>query len=101
MVSTSKHAASPTQSTETQRRFALEQAEHSGEMEGLHIDPATRADAEEWVAGRIDVDEDLAAHAHATGRGDLAAFAQRSPLPHLDAAWLGAPLVDVGLQLAK
>ncbi|MFM9878556.1 MAG: hypothetical protein ACKVOG_12030 [Rhodoglobus sp.] len=26
-------------------------------MEGLHIDPATRADAEEWVAGRIDVDE--------------------------------------------
>ncbi len=39
------------------RRFAVEQAEHSGEMEGLHIDPATRADAEEWVAGRIDVDE--------------------------------------------
>ena len=26
-------------------------------MEGLHIDPVTRADAEEWVAGRIDVDE--------------------------------------------
>jgi hypothetical protein len=35
----------------------LEQAEHSGEMEGLHVDPATRADAEEWAAGRIDVDE--------------------------------------------
>lgn len=44
-------------SAETERRFALEQAEHSGEMEGLHIDPATRADAEEWAAGRIDVDE--------------------------------------------
>ena len=56
-MSTSKRAASPTPSTEAQRRFALEQAEHSGEMEGLHIDPATRADAEEWVAGRIDVDE--------------------------------------------
>jgi hypothetical protein len=56
-VSASKRAASPTPSTEAQRWFALEQAEHSGEMEGLHIDPATRADAEEWVAGRIDVDE--------------------------------------------
>ena len=100
-MTTSKHAASPTPSTGTQRRFALEQAEHSGEMEGLHIDPATRADAEEWVAGRIDVDELLAAHAHAAACGDLAAFAQRSPLRHLDAASLGAPLVDVGLQLAK
>ena len=56
-MSASKRSASPTPSTEAQRRFALEQAEHSGEMEGLHIDPATRADAEEWVAGRIDVDE--------------------------------------------
>jgi hypothetical protein len=44
-------------SAESERRLALEQAEHSGEMEGLHIDPATRADAEEWAAGRIDVDE--------------------------------------------
>lgn len=42
---------------ERERRFALEQAEHSGEMEGLHVDPATRADAEEYVAGRIDSDE--------------------------------------------
>ena len=56
-MSASKRSASPTPSTEAQRWFALEQAEHSGEMEGLHIDPATRADAEEWVAGRIDVDE--------------------------------------------
>lgn len=54
-MSSSKRAASP--STEAQRLFALEQAEHSGEMEGLHIDPATRADAEEWATGRIDVDE--------------------------------------------
>ena len=56
-MSASKRSASPTPSTEAQRWFALEQAEHSGEMEGLHVDPATRADAEEWVAGRIDVDE--------------------------------------------
>jgi hypothetical protein len=39
------------------RRAALEQAEHSGEMEGLHITPATRADGEEYAAGRIDIDE--------------------------------------------
>ena len=56
-MSASKRAASPTPSTEAQRWFALEQAEHSGEMEGLHVDPATRADAEEWVAVRIDVDD--------------------------------------------
>lgn len=56
-MSASKRSASPTPSTEAQRWFALEQAEHSGKMEGLHIDPATRADAEEWAAGRIDVDE--------------------------------------------
>lgn len=43
--------------TEAERRFALEQAEHSGEMEGLHVDPATRADGEEYAAGRIDADE--------------------------------------------
>lgn len=39
------------------RRTALEQAEHSGEMEGLHITPATRADGEAYAAGRIDIDE--------------------------------------------
>ena len=42
---------------ESARRIALEQAEHSGEMEGLHITPATRADGEEYAAGRIDIDE--------------------------------------------
>lgn len=46
--------------TEAQRRFALEQAEHSGEMEGLHVSPETRADAEEWIAGCIDVDDFVA-----------------------------------------
>jgi hypothetical protein len=42
---------------ERARRFALAQAEHSGEMEGLHITPATRADAEEYATGRIDIHE--------------------------------------------
>lgn len=56
-MSAPKRAPSPQLSTEAQRRFALEQAEHSGEMESLHISPAARADAEEWAAGRIDVDE--------------------------------------------
>ena len=39
------------------RRTALEQAEHSGEMEGLHITAATRADGEDYATGRIDIDE--------------------------------------------
>ena len=42
---------------ERARRISLEQAEHSGEMEGLRIRPATRADGEEYAAGRIDIDE--------------------------------------------
>lgn len=43
---------------ETARRlWVLTQAEHSGEMEGLHITQATRADGEEYTAGRIDIDE--------------------------------------------
>jgi len=42
---------------ERARRIALEQVEHSGEMEGLHITPAARADGEEYAAGRIDIDE--------------------------------------------
>lgn len=47
--------------TERARRVsALEQAEHSGEMEGLHVDPATRADGGEYAAGRIDGDEFVA-----------------------------------------
>jgi len=43
--------------TERARRIALEQAEHSGEMEGMHVDPATKADVTEYVAGQIDSDE--------------------------------------------
>lgn len=39
------------------RRAALEQAEHSGNMEGLHITSAARADGEEYATGRIDIDE--------------------------------------------
>jgi hypothetical protein len=55
---TSKHPGmSP---DEAARRWALEQAEHSGEMEGLHVDPETLADGEEYAAGRIDVDEFVA-----------------------------------------
>jgi len=40
-----------------QRQRAVEEAVHSGEMEGLRVDPATRADADAYVAGRIDSDE--------------------------------------------
>jgi len=42
------------------RRTVLEQAEHSGEMEGLHISSAARADGEDYAAGRIEVDEFVA-----------------------------------------
>lgn len=42
------------------RRAALEQAEHSGEMEGLHITADARADGEDYAKGRIDVDELIA-----------------------------------------
>lgn len=40
---------------ERQRR--VEDAVHSNEMEGLHVNGDTLADAEEYVAGRIDSDE--------------------------------------------
>ena len=45
---------------ERARRIALEQAEHSGEMEGLYITAATRADGEDYATGRIDIDEFVA-----------------------------------------
>lgn len=38
------------------RRKALEEAEHSGEMEGLQVSPAVRADAEDYASGRIGID---------------------------------------------
>jgi hypothetical protein len=47
-------------STQTSRQRAVEDAIHSGEMEGLTVDPATRADADEYAAGRIDSDEFVA-----------------------------------------
>lgn len=46
------------------RARIVEDAEHSGEMEGLHVDVDTRADADEYVAGRIDSHE-LVARARA------------------------------------
>jgi hypothetical protein len=42
------------------RRTHLQQAEHSGEMEGLYITAATRADGEDYAAGRIDIDKFVA-----------------------------------------
>lgn len=39
------------------RRRALDQAEHSGNMEGLQCTGEARADAEDYSAGRIDIDE--------------------------------------------
>lgn len=40
-----------------ERRRRVEVAVHSGEMEGLHVTPDTRADAEEYVDGQIGVEE--------------------------------------------
>lgn len=49
---------------QAERGRRVGEAIHSGEMEGLHVTPATRADADEYVAGRIDSDE-LVARARA------------------------------------
>ena len=46
------------------RRRSVHEAEHSGEMEGLHVDSETSSDAVDYVAGRIDSDE-LVARARA------------------------------------
>ncbi|CCE74089.1 conserved hypothetical protein [Clavibacter nebraskensis NCPPB 2581] len=40
-----------------ERRRHVEDAAHSGEMEGLHLTPGTSEDAGEYVAGRIDAAE--------------------------------------------
>lgn len=50
--------------TQAERERRVAEASHSGEMEGLHVSEAGRADAEEYVAGRIDSDE-LVARARA------------------------------------
>jgi len=38
----------------------VEDAIHNNEMEGLHVNADTLADADEYVAGRIDSDEFVA-----------------------------------------
>ena len=50
--------------TEAERERRVAEAIHSGEMEGLIVSPAGRADAQEYIAGRIDSDE-LVARARA------------------------------------
>ena len=46
--------------TEAERERRVAEAIHSGEMEGLSVSPAGRADAQEYIAGRIDSDERVA-----------------------------------------
>ena len=46
-----------TDTTAVERELRVTEAIHSGEMEGLHVDPSTRADAQEYIAGRINSDE--------------------------------------------
>ncbi|AYD89935.1 hypothetical protein D4740_05480 [Actinomyces sp. 2119] len=53
-----------TATTAAERGLRVAEAIHSGEMEGMRVDAATRADADEYVAGRIDSDE-LVARARA------------------------------------
>jgi hypothetical protein len=53
-----------TGTTKAERARRVAEAIHSGEMEGLHVTPAGRADAEEYIAGSIDSDE-LVARARA------------------------------------
>lgn len=43
--------------TKTERERRVAEAIHNGEMEGLHVSPAGRADAQKYIAGRIDSDE--------------------------------------------
>jgi hypothetical protein len=50
--------------TRAERERRVAEAIHSGEMEGLHVTPAGRADAQEYIVGRIDSDE-LVARARA------------------------------------
>lgn len=42
---------------ESVRAWRVSEARHSGEMEGLTITPASRDDADDYVAGRIGSDE--------------------------------------------
>lgn len=56
--------ATVTTSTVAERERRVAEAIHSGQMEGMHVSPAGRADAQEYVAGGIDSDE-LVARARA------------------------------------
>lgn len=49
--------SSTTTTTEAEREHRVAEAIHNGEMEGLHVSPAGRADAQEYIAGRINSDE--------------------------------------------
>jgi Antitoxin VbhA len=53
-----------TEHDRTERQRRVEDAIHSNEMEGLHVNDDTLADADDYVAGRIDSDE-LVARARA------------------------------------
>lgn len=46
--------------TTDERERVVAEAVHSAAMEGLTVTPATRADADEYARGSIDVDELLA-----------------------------------------
>jgi hypothetical protein len=52
------------ETAEAERARRVAEAIHNGQMEGLDVSPAGRADAQEYVAGRIDSDE-LVARARA------------------------------------
>jgi hypothetical protein len=54
--------ASPVAHAERKRRVA--EALHSGEMEGFTVDPETKVDSDDYIAGVIDSDE-LVARARA------------------------------------
>jgi hypothetical protein len=53
-----------TEPDRAERQRRVEDAIHSNEMEGLHVNADTLADADDYVAGRIDSDE-LVARARA------------------------------------
>ncbi|RSZ61375.1 hypothetical protein EAH68_13385 [Corynebacterium hylobatis] len=48
----------------SEREWHVAQAIHNGEMEGLHVTPAGRKDAEQYIDGQISSDE-LVARARA------------------------------------
>lgn len=53
-----------TEAERAERQRRVEDAIHSNEMEGLHVNGDTLADADDYVAGHIDSDE-LVARARA------------------------------------